>query len=171
MRSLRFKILVRTHQEWILTYAHYFLGNRSDAEVLLRIWQHLDELKWDAARPWIIKTTRNLCLDVIRKRKHRRTLSVEDAAAMDQATSDPEHDPMRMAQQGLLQKQLSDALLLLPETQRSALILRDIQDLSYRQISAALDIPLNTVKVYILRGRQALRRILSPEFKREIQDV
>jgi RNA polymerase sigma-70 factor, ECF subfamily len=176
MKSLRFKILVHTHQKWIYTYALYFLGNRADAEdvcqeVLLRIWRHLEEIKWDTGRPWIIKTTRNLCLDLIRKRKHAAAFSNDDETALHQPTHNPQHDPLEMAHSRVLQKHISDALMTLPEIQRSAVILRDIQDMSYQQISTALEIPLNTAKVYILRGRQALRQILANQLRGELQNV
>jgi RNA polymerase sigma-70 factor, ECF subfamily len=176
MKSLRFKILVHAHQKWVYTHAFYFLGNRADAEdvcqeVLLRIWRYLDEIKWDSARPWISKTTRNLCLDVLRRRKHRVGVSAEDETILNLPAEGFEADPSATAHNGLMRQQISEALQRLPELQRSMIIMREIQDMSYHQISAALDMPLNTVKVYILRGRQSLRKILAHQLKDELQNV
>ena len=176
MKALRFKILLHAYERRIFTYALYFLGNRADAqdacqEVLLRVWHHLDELQWDAAGPWIMRITRNLCLDMIRKRKHRAALSDEDAVVLNEPTRDPAHDPLETTHRRLMQEQIVEALLRLPELQRSAVILRDVQDLSYNQISDILQIPLNSVKVYILRGRQALRKIIFQQYRGEMEHV
>ncbi len=83
----------------------------------------------------------------------------------------PEVDPSSAAHNGLMQRQIGVALQRLPELQRSMIIMREIQDMSYQQISSALDMPLNTVKVYIMRGRQSLRKILAYQLKDELQNV
>ena len=70
-----------------------------------------------------------------------------------------------------MQIHISNAILKLPEKQRSVLILREIQDMSYKDISASLDMPINSVKVTILRGREALKNILSQMLKSELKDV
>ncbi|HPI73493.1 MAG TPA: RNA polymerase sigma factor [bacterium] len=176
MKALRFKILLQVHERRIFTYALYFLGNRADAqdacqEVLLRVWRHLDELQWDAAGPWIMRVTRNLCVDIIRTRKHHVALFDENVVALNEPMHNPAHDPLEIAHRRLMQEQVSAALLRLPELQRSAVILRDVQDLSYNQISAILQLPLNSVKVYILRGRQALRKIICQQYRGEMEHV
>ncbi len=178
MRTFRFTSIVNQHKDRIFTYSFYFLGNRHDAEdvsqeVLLKAWQHLDEIKIGSAKAWILITTRNLCIDFIRKRK-RQGQHITFTAA-DDTDSEPacpvESSPFEIAHAGSLNDQIAKALLLLPETQRSALIMREIQDLTYQDISKALEIPLNSIKVYIMRGRIALREILVKSLKAELQDA
>jgi len=178
MRTLRFTSIVNQYKDRIFTYSCYFLGNRHDAEdvsqeVLLKLWQHLDEIRIGSAKAWILITTRNLCIDFVRRRK-RRGQHVTCSAAID-SESEPagpaELSPLEMANASSLSEQIAKALLQLPETQRGVLIMREIQDLSYHDISNALKLPLNTVKVYILRGRMALREILAKSLKAELHDA
>ncbi|HTQ79314.1 MAG TPA: sigma-70 family RNA polymerase sigma factor, partial [Thermoanaerobaculia bacterium] len=77
------------------------------------------------------------------------------------ATPSVEPDPAERAEAADFRRKLLGALGRLEEPYRSVLILREIQDLKYQEISEALNLPLNTVRVYIHRGRQRLREQLS----------
>jgi RNA polymerase sigma-70 factor (ECF subfamily) len=167
MSSLRFQTMMKKHKNWIFTYALYFLGNENDAkditqEVLLKIWENITRIKTGAARYWIAKTTRNLCIDYARRKKAvtSRFEPITDTMADRLADSDPENNPLELVHATMVKSQIRDALEYLPDIQKSAVIMRDIQDMSYREISKSLDLPLNTTKVYIMRGRQALRENL-----------
>ncbi len=178
LRTLRFTSIVNQYKDRIFTYSFYFLGNRHDAEdvsqeVLLKVWQHLDDIKLGSAKAWVLVTTRNLCIDFCRRRK-RQARHLTLAAAMDtdaEPAAPVEGSPLEIAQVSSLSEQIAKALLQLPETQRSVLIMREIQDLSYRDISKALEIPLNSIKVYIMRGRMALKAILEKSLKTELKNA
>ncbi|MFQ6113769.1 MAG: RNA polymerase sigma factor [bacterium] len=159
----KFKKLVEQYRHKIYTFAYYCLGNREEAEdvtqeVLLRLWKHWQQIDPDLVLAWLIRVTKNVCLDVIRKRRTYRTLiqADKDGIEVAKATSD-ELDPEIAAEVSDFQRHLEQALRSLSEPYRTVVILREIQDMKYEQISEALDLPLNTVKVYIHRGRRLLR--------------
>ncbi|MCC7264185.1 MAG: RNA polymerase sigma factor [Candidatus Latescibacteria bacterium] len=162
----RFKKLCSQHQHRVYTFAYYYLGNREDAEdvtqeVLIRLWERGQQVEGEGLPAWITRVTRNACLDALRKRQSARILggaaNNEEVLARVPGT-DP--DPEQLAEVAELRQRLNQALALLPELQRSILILREVQGRDYEEISATLDLPLNTMKVYLHRGRQRLREIL-----------
>ena len=167
IRAHRFRFLIQQHKNWIYTYAFYFTGDRAEAdditqEAMIRLWRHLDEIKFGSAGRWIKRTVRNLCVDAARR---RRRLVIDSESLEDHPGS--MIDPMDRAHDSLLADQIARALTLLPEKHRSVLIMREIQDMSYREISTTLQIPLNSTKVFLWRARSALRETL----KKELEDA
>ena len=162
----RFRKLCEKHRDRVYTFAWYFLGNREDAEdvvqeVLIRLWNHWQEVDPVRLPAWITRVARNACLDALRKRKSYRSVvsgeSGEKALAR-AASGGP--DPEKLAEALEFQRELERALQTLPEAHRSVVVLREIQRLKYDEIAEALDLPLNTVKVYLHRGRRELREQL-----------
>lgn len=166
-----FQKLVDRHRDRVFTFACYCLGDRDEAEdvtqeVLVRLWGHFEHLEAERIGPWLIHVTRNACIDAIRKRNtYRALVSVDpDGEMMARAASDGP-DPVAMVESADFQQQLERALERIAEPYRSIVILREIQDLKYEEISEALDIPLNTIKVYLHRGRRKLREHLKDYVK------
>jgi RNA polymerase sigma-70 factor (ECF subfamily) len=158
-----FEKIADRHRDRVFTYAAYCLGDRDDAEdvtqeVLVRLWRHWESLDDAHMVPWLIHVTRNLCIDTLRRRRTQRGMVAEDpeGLAMERAAS-PMPGPAALAETADFQAHVQDALRDLPEPYRSIVILREIQDLKYEEIGAALGMPLNTVKVYLHRGRRKLR--------------
>jgi len=161
-----FEAAVARHQRRVFSFAHYFLGNPSEAEdvvqeVLLRLWQNWHKLDAERLEPWLTRVTRNACYDLLRKRRSASRYMVPDPEghATDQATSD-RPDPEAMAEASDFRGHLLEALRHLDDPLRSILILREIQGLKYQEIADILEMPLNTVRVYLHRGRQRLRKQL-----------
>lgn len=167
MRHLRFKRIVGQHKDRIYTQAYYFLGSHDEAEdvtqeVLLKIWERLDELPRTHTTAWIMKVTRNLCIDYVRRRQ--RTVRLLDVAEEEdgsderwEAASNPEAE----AEQSEMQRHIERAIRALSEPLRSVVILREIQGLNYEEVARATGLPLNSVKVYLYRGRRMLREKLA----------
>jgi len=171
IQKIRFKGFVTAYKDFIFNYAYYFTGTREDAEdvtqeVLLKIWQNMDRLQKGMTKSWVSTVTRNLCIDWARRRGARPDMT---------ASGEPEElerIPLRSCgEHGVdrneLRGHIEEAISRLPETLRSVIILREIEDLKYEEISDALNIPLNSVKSYIHRGRRMLREELSPLYKDE----
>ena len=162
----RFKKLCSQHQHRVYTFAYYYLGNREDAEdvtqeVLIRLWERGQQVEGEGLPAWITQVTRNACLDALRKRQSARILGgAGDDEEMLARVPGADPDPEQLAEVAELRQRLDQALALLPELQRSILILREVQGRDYEEISATLGLPLNTMKVYLHRGRQRLREIL-----------
>jgi RNA polymerase sigma-70 factor (ECF subfamily) len=140
----------------------YLLGDREEAadatqEVLLRLWRNMDHLESNAGA-WVTRVTRNYCFDLLRKRRSRRNaLGDEQEPEVFDLTAGEDPSPERRAASSDLMRHLRQAIRELGEPYRSVVILREVQEMKYKEISEALDMPINTVKVNIHRGRKMLR--------------
>ncbi|NIM18841.1 MAG: sigma-70 family RNA polymerase sigma factor [Candidatus Latescibacteria bacterium] len=162
----RFRKLVDQHRHRIYTFAYYHLGNREEAEdvsqeVLMRMWKNWEEVEPATLPAWITRVTRNACIDALRKRTRYQAMVIpeEDCEASVRSAAD------RGGQETVLdaidiRERLEKALSALEEPYRAIVILREIQGMTYEEISEVLDIPLGTIKVYLHRGRRKLRRRL-----------
>ena len=169
--------MVRTHQKRVYGLCYRFTGNAADAEdltqdVFLKIYSNLSS--FDAARGsltvWITTMARNLLVDNFRRtRNQRATSSLDDGwdQADEQrpglhadrlASAGP--TPHESAAQNELAKMVQGALKRVSVDLREAVILRDLQDLDYKEIAQVLSIPEGTVKSRISRGRAELARLL-----------
>lgn len=171
IRELEFQVLSKRHCDEIYRYALGLLGNRADAEdaaqeALLRLWNHLPRLRLFNIRAWLFQTTRNYCLDQIRRRSHAAHPNSMDAEADEELAEWPDElavDPSLAADSSFKVEQARQALLKLPETLRSVFLLYEVNGLRYREIAAALGMPVNTVKVNLLRARQKLSKLVQKE--------
>ena len=170
--------MVRTHQKRVYGLCYRFTGNATDAEdltqdVFLKIYSNLSS--FDATRGslpvWITTMTRNLLVDNFRRtRNHRATSSLDEGwdqteelrphlSAIDRL-ADGSPSPHEAAARNELKKMIEQALMKVSFDLREAVILRDLQDLDYKEIAQVLGIPEGTVKSRISRGRAELARLL-----------
>jgi len=132
-------------------------------EVMIRIWNNMDKFNLFAAKTWIMKTTNNLCIDYLR----RRTIQIKRENEIDEvfeetfSTKKLNDNPHHLAHTNMMMAKVKCAIEKLPDDLRSIFILYEINGFKYREISKSLDMPINTVKVYLLRARKRLQR----EFK------
>lgn len=159
----RFQEHVEMYQDRIYRLARYSVGNREEAEdiaqeVLVRLWRHLDQIDPAGVWPWLVRVTRNASIDALRRRGSYRAVVVPDPE--DQSTqwvASPERSPAANSEAAEFQRHLEAAVQELAEPYRSIVILREIEQRKYEEIAVALELPLNTVKVYLHRGRRMLR--------------
>ena len=173
--------MVRTHHKRVYALCYRFTGNVADAEdltqeVFLKIYSNL--ASFDAARGslpvWIATMTRNLLVDNFRRTRNlRATASLDDGwdtagelQPLDRLTA-AGPSPHEMAARKELEKMVQNALARVSVELREAVILRDLQDLDYKEIAQVLEIPEGTVKSRISRGRAELARLLERN-KREV---
>ena len=173
--------LVRAHHRRVYGLCYRFTGSAVDAEdltqdVFLKIYSNL--ASFDLARGtlqvWITTMTRNLLVDNFRRTKNQRaTGSLDDGWDQSEelkpidrlVARDP--SPHEMAARKELEKMVQEALALVSVELREAVILRDLQDMDYKEIAQVLGIPEGTVKSRISRGRAELARLLERN-KREV---
>jgi RNA polymerase sigma-70 factor (ECF subfamily) len=173
--------LVRTHHRRVYGLCYRFTGNPADAEdltqdVFLKVYSNLSS--FDTGRGslqvWITTMTRNLLVDNFRRtRNQRATSSLDDGWESTEElqpiarlmASGP--SPHESAAQKELAKMVQGALARVSVELREAVILRDLQDLDYKEIAQVLGIPEGTVKSRISRGRAELARLLERN-KREV---
>lgn len=166
--------LVRAHHRRVYALCYRFTGSGTDAEdltqeVFLKIYSNLTS--FDVARGslqvWITTLTRNLLVDHFRRTRNlRATGSLDDGwdetgelRPVDrlEAKGPTQHD---QATRRELEKMVQQALALVSPELREAVILRDLQDMDYKEIALVLGIPEGTVKSRISRGRAELARLL-----------
>ena len=174
-----FEELIESYQKKIFNLAYRILGNYEDAgdmaqEALIRIFRSIASFKEQSSfSTWVYRITTNVCLDEIRKKKNKKVISLDEEIRMEdgeikrQIMSD-DIQPDAAAEIEELRTLVNGAINSLPEDQRLVITLRDIQGLSYDEISSVLNCPSGTVKSRINRARQALKNILST--RRELID-
>ena len=173
--------MVRTHHKRVYGLCYRFTGNPTDAEdltqdVFLKVYSNLAsfDLTRGSLQVWITTMTRNLLVDNFRRtRNQRATGSLDDGwdaadelKPIDRLTAKgaSQHE---LAAQKELAAMVQNALAQVSVELREAVILRDLQDLDYKEIAQVLGIPEGTVKSRISRGRAELARLLE-RTKREV---
>lgn len=157
--QLAWEQIVRQNWRKVFNVAYKFVGKHDEAEdltqdIFLKIFKALKTFDRRANfQTWIISISRNLCIDHYRSvRKERQTIA-RDVDSNDLQPVAPERGPYAQAEHQDLRAQLRQALETLPVTLRTAVVLRDLQELSYQEIADRLGLPEGTVKSRINRGR------------------
>ena len=158
-----FNELMGAHERRMYAVAFRMCGTKEDAEdclqeAMLRIYRSISTFKAQSSfGTWVYRITMNTCLDELRRRKNRPSTSLDDMLDAGWSPSDTREGPEQRAVRSELRTGLEAMILELPEDMRSAVVLRDIQGLSYEDIARALDANVGTIKSRISRGREKLR--------------
>jgi RNA polymerase sigma factor (sigma-70 family) len=157
--------IVEAHRGYVLRRALWLTRNPHDAddltqEVFIRVFRALPNyVPGGSFRAWLYRITTNLYLDQLRRRKRIRFDPLPQGAV--DRLPDPDSDPAEVVHDGLLEADIQQALASMSQTFRSAVVLRDIEGLSYAQIATLLGIKQGTVRTRIYRGRGQLRASLA----------
>jgi RNA polymerase sigma-70 factor (ECF subfamily) len=156
--------IVRLHWRKVFNVAYKFVGKHDEAEdltqdIFLKIFKSLSSFDRRANfQTWLISVSRNLCIDHYRSvRKERETID-RDVDPGDLMPVSAEVSPYAQLEHRDRVSMLREAMTALPETLRTAVLLRDIQELTYQEIADRLTLPEGTVKSRINRGRTELAR-------------
>jgi RNA polymerase sigma-70 factor (ECF subfamily) len=156
--------IVRQHWRKVFNVAYKFVGKHDEAEdlaqdIFLKIFKSLDTFDRRANfQTWLISISRNLCIDYYRSSKKERRTIDRDVNAADLSPVSVEVGPLAALEQQDMALLLRQALKGLPPSLRTAVLLRDLHDLSYQEIADRLKLPEGTVKSRINRGRKELAR-------------
>ncbi len=164
IKNIKYRTLIARHGESVYYYAFSFLKNEMDAEdvsqeVWLKVWNNIDNFSWTKAKAWILKTTHNSAIDILRKRKKDFNEITENEVELIQDESF-ESNPGRIAEARSSLTNIEDAISRLPEQLRSVFLLYEIEGFKYREIAEILKIPVNSVKVYLMRARIKLQEMV-----------
>ena len=173
--------MVRTHHRRVYGLCYRFTGNPADAEdvtqdVFLKIYSNLSSYNATkgSLKVWIATMARNLLVDHYRRMRNARATSSLDQdwdAAEEQTPVDRlasrNPSPHEAAARKELAQMVQAALAQVSVDLREAVILRDLEDMDYKEIAQVLEIPEGTVKSRISRGRAELARLLE-RTKREV---
>ena len=157
-------LVVRQHWRKVFNVAYKFVGRHDEAEdlaqdIFLKVFKSLSTFDRRANfQTWLISVSRNLCIDHYRSvRKERQTID-RNVDANELSPASPDAGPIAALEQRDRVLLLRQALATLPDTLRTAVVMRDIQELSYQEIADRLALPEGTVKSRINRGRTELAR-------------
>ena len=159
------------HLDAAYNLARWLCGNGEDAdditqEAFLRAFRFFHTFRGDDARTWILKIVRNTFYSFWRQgRRHGTALEFDEEIHSIEGESHFAHgfgrsdlDPESLLRNAQDIRMLERAIESLPVEFREALVLREIEELSYKQIAGALDIPIGTVMSRLARGRQLLAK-------------
>lgn len=167
-----FEKLIERYQKTAYNISLRMMQNPEDAkdatqEALIKAFRSIQGFRGDSGfSTWLYRIVMNTCKDELRRKQRTRTISLDQGAE-----GEPGYRPIELADETLspetlmeqknIRSQIQSAIRELPEANRSALILRDIQGFSYEDISELLNCPVGTVKSRINRGRQIMRQQLT----------
>jgi RNA polymerase sigma-70 factor (ECF subfamily) len=172
--------IVQTYYRRIYNICYRFTGSADDAEdltqdVFIKMYKTLNtyEAQRGAFMTWVTTVTRNLLVDHFRKTKHDRVTDSldtplsehEDALPLSDQIQDTSKPPDARVQSREAGDTVHQALQKLSPELREAVILRDLQDMDYREIATVLKVPEGTVKSRINRGRAELARLLQRTYR------
>jgi RNA polymerase sigma factor (sigma-70 family) len=160
----RFETLVLPHLDAAYRFARWLSRSPSDAEdivqeAVLRAFRGFDALRGTDAKAWLLTIVKNCHLTALKQQQRRAFVplpeeqDVQDGHAMIATTPDPESTSIRRDEERTLDRLMSA----LPEEQREVLVLREIEELDYRQIATITNVPIGTVMSRLARARATLK--------------
>ena len=161
-----FEGLVKEYEKNVYNLARRMTGDPEDAadmaqDAFIKAYNSLGSFRGDSKfSVWLYRIVSNLCLDFLRSRKRRPTVSLsvenDEGEDMEFEIADESQSPETLLEQKLTREAVRRGLDSLPPEQRQILLLREIQGLSYEEIAQVLELETGTVKSRIFRARKRL---------------
>lgn len=164
--------LVEKYQGRVYAMVYGMVRNREDArdltqEAFVKAYRSLDSFRLEAGfYTWLYRIAMNLSIDFVRKRKRRETNGFDEGIAArdeDGGIAEVHHEdgPGRALERKQLLARIMGAMEKLPEDQREVILLRELEHLSYKEISEVMGIPEGTVMSRLFYARKKLQKLLS----------
>jgi RNA polymerase sigma-70 factor (ECF subfamily) len=161
-----FEEIFRRYERMVFNLAFRLSGNREEAadlsqDVFLRVYRHVGRFKGRSSlKTWIYRVAVNCCRSRAARRRPATQALPEAAEQVLEQLQDETTSPERRALARDAGRQLAAALRRVQRPYREAVVLRDVEGMSYGEIAAVLGVRLGTVRSRIARGREQLRRIV-----------
>jgi len=174
-----FEELVRQYEQQMYRVAYRLTGNHEDAQDLIQDALYEAFRNFDRFEPgtrfdrWLYRIMTNRHIDRVRKQSKVTVLSLDQPQESDDGREqswelpDEEEDPAEKVIREVLDERIQEALDELPEEYRLAVILADLEDLTYEEVSQVLGCPIGTVRSRLHRGRNLLREKLKTLYGRD----
>ena len=168
-----YEILVQRYKNPLINYIYRFLGDYEACadivqETMIKVYRNKDSYKSIAKfSTWIYTIAGNLARTEYQRRKRRNVFSINSYGEDDETFDIPDESarPDVITDSGIKDEIIQKALLKVSDSYREMVILRDIQELSYEEISEVTGITVGTVKSRINRGRNQLQKLLKDIYK------
>jgi RNA polymerase sigma factor (sigma-70 family) len=158
----RFDTLIMPHASSAYNLARWLLGNDADAEdvlqdSLIRAFRSIESLRTANVRAWLFQIVRNMAYTALRAKKATVDHSIEEIG---DTTAGEDSNPVTLVLQSIDRANLHRAIDALPVEYREAIVLRELEGLSYREISEVSEIPIGTVMSRLARARSRVQQTL-----------
>ncbi len=163
-KRLRFEALAMPHLDAAYNLARWLTRNSGEADdivqdAMLRAFRAFDGFRGEAVKPWLLAIVRNCHRSALEQKKRHAASPLEDGEEI--AASDPTPESHAIARDA--GRHLTTALAALPQEFREVLVLRELEEMSYREIADVTGTPIGTVMSRLARGRALLRVELAGE--------
>jgi RNA polymerase sigma factor (sigma-70 family) len=167
----RFEEQISPHLRSAYNLARWLTRTHEDAEdivqeAFLKAFSAFETLRGADAKPWLLTIVRNTSMTWLKRNRHAAAMLPFEERDEDPAEGSP--DPEETLLISCDRAQVRQALEQLPSDFREAIVLRELEGLSYKEISATVGVPLGTVMSRLSRGRDWLKRILSSPRKEAV---
>jgi RNA polymerase sigma-70 factor (ECF subfamily) len=170
-RLARFQRSVLPHLDAAYNLARWLTRNDHDAEdvvqeAFVRALRYFDSLRQDDSRAWLLAIVRNTCYTWLEKNRPADMVAIEDEGLLSADAESLGHaapsesNPEVIVLQSAQKKLVNQALEELPVAYREVLVMRELEDLSYKEIAQAAGVPIGTVMSRLARGRELLRKTI-----------
>ena len=164
-----FERLIGPLEQLVWRICWHYTGNREAAEdcgqeTMIRIWRSLESYRGDCAlESWVYRIAANCCMDWLRKKKRDKSVSVEplQEQGFDPADPSPGTEDQVVAEDE--HRRLREAITQLPDEQREALILTQLEKVPYEEAAQMLGVSEGTIKSRVNRAKARLKEILSAD--------
>lgn len=161
----RFQALVLPHLDDAVNFAWWLAGNRADAEdivqeAMLRAYKYFDRFTGERARPWLLTIVRNTSATWMQRNRPRALVLVSDSrdeADMEAHRDETMPSPETQSEHRELGRAIDRAVAALPQEFREVILLREVEELSYKEIAHVVDVPIGTVMSRLARARKLLQ--------------
>jgi len=169
----RFEQSILPHLDAAYNLARWLTRNEHDAEDMaqesyLRAFKFFDGFRGTDARAWLLAIVRNTCYSWLQQNRRRETMASFDEEV--HSIENEASNPAKLVLKSDDREMLKEALEELPVEFREVVVLRDLEELSYKQVAEIANIPLGTVMSRLARARERLKRLLCARLKEKPKD-
>ena len=164
----RFMAMALPHLDAAYNLARWLTRNDHDAEdvvqdAFLRAMRHFGSFRGDMVRPWLLQIVRHTCYSWLHENRPADVIALDDSDKSWHENAAPANDePPVAAQRKADRAQINQAIAQLPIAFREVFVLRELEDLSYKDIARIADLPIGTVMSRLSRARALMQQALAP---------
>jgi RNA polymerase sigma-70 factor (ECF subfamily) len=172
----RFERLTLPHLDAAYNLARWLTRNDHDAqdvvqEACLRALRYFGTFRGEQARPWLLQIVRHSCWSWLQQNRPGEVQTTGDDTVAHEAVAPASDEPLAIALRRADRAQINRAIAALPIPLREVLVLRELEDLSYKDIARIADIPIGTVMSRLSRARALMQQALQPGARPVLREV